>query len=92
MKKIYSFLLVLLLTAGCENMILGPNEDTPKSNFEALWKTLDENYALFPVKKVNWDSLHIVYGNKITSSTSQEELWNICSGLLRTLNDGHVVL
>jgi hypothetical protein len=92
MKKILPFLLVLLLTAGCKKMLLGPNEDNPKSNFEALWKTLDENYALFPVKKVNWDSLHIVYGNKITSTTSQEELWNVCGNLLRTLNDGHVVL
>ncbi len=92
MKKIFPFFLALLLMLGCEEMLLGPNEDNPKSNFEALWKTLDQNYALFPVKKVNWDSLHVVHGNEITPNTSQEDLWNICSSLLRPLNDGHVVL
>lgn len=92
MKKVFSFLLILLFAAGCEKMLLEPIEDNPKTNFETLWKILDENYALFPVKKVNWDSLHIVYGNKITTTTSPEDLWEICSDLVRTLNDGHVVL
>ncbi|MDX9924987.1 MAG: S41 family peptidase [Ignavibacteriaceae bacterium] len=92
MKKLFLLLLVLLLIPGCEEMLLGPNEDNPRTNFEALWNTLDKSYALFPVKKVNWDELHSFYGDKITSLTSQDELWNICSDLIRTLDDGHVVL
>lgn len=85
--------LLLLTFWGCEELLIGPEpENTPKSNFEILWKTLDENYALFPVKSVNWDSLHIVYGSKITSNTTESELWDICGELISTLNDGHVSL
>lgn len=74
-------------------MLLGPDsENTPKSNFEILWKTFNENYALFPVKNVNWDSLHTYYGSKINNNTTQSDLWNISSELIQSLNDGHVVL
>ncbi len=78
---------------GCEKMILGPDPgNTPKENFEVLWRTLDENYALFGVRGINWDSLHAVYGARVTSSTSETELWNVATGLLSQLDDGHVVL
>jgi hypothetical protein len=51
-----------VLFLSCEEMLLGPEpENTPKSNFEIFWKRFDENYALFPVKNVNWDSLHTVF-------------------------------
>jgi Peptidase family S41/Tricorn protease C1 domain len=93
---IRQFALPLLFTGfffGCEHMLLGPEpENTPKNNFEILWKTLDENYALFSVKNINWDSLHSVYGSKITASTSDSGLWDLFSGLIQCLNDGHVVL
>jgi hypothetical protein len=93
--KRYITLIILLsfLTAGCEKMLLGPEpENTAKNNFDILWKTFDENYALFPVKHVNWDSLHIVYSSRISSSTTDSELWNIIAELISHLNDGHVNL
>jgi C-terminal processing protease CtpA/Prc len=74
-------------------MLLGPEpENTPKSNFEIFWKRFDENYALFPVKNVDWDSLHTVFGSRVNSSTSDSELWEIMSEMIQCLNDGHVVL
>ncbi len=94
MKK--NFLIVLLpliYICGCENILLGPDpEDTPAGNFYVLWKTLDEKYGLFPVKNVNWDSLYSVYSNQISSSTTEKELWDICSQLLSPLNDAHIGL
>jgi C-terminal processing protease CtpA/Prc len=69
-----------------------PPENTAKTNFEILWKTFDENYALFPVKSVNWDSLHALYGSMITAATTESELWNVSTGLLSNLDDGHVKL
>ena len=86
-------LLLVLCFTGCEKMLLGPEPDnTPRSNFEILWKTFDENYALFPVKPVNWDSLHVVFGSQIKYSTTEAELWNTITGLIAQLNDGHVSL
>ncbi len=94
MKKIFpAILLTSLLFISCEEALLGPApENIPKNNFEILWKSFNENYALFPVKNVNWDSLHIAYGSKITSTTTESELWDITLGLLGNLNDGHVSL
>jgi carboxyl-terminal processing protease len=91
--KLIIILLLSLCFMSCEEILLGPQEEnSPKNNFEIMWKTLDENYALFPVKKVNWDSLHTFYGNQITSSTTDTQLWDILSKLIQQLDDGHVVL
>ena len=94
MKKYnLSILLLALLFVSCEEMILGPEPaNNPKSNFDVLWKTFDENYALFTIKKVNWDSLRTVYGSKVSASTTSNELWDIMTSLLGNLNDGHTKL
>jgi carboxyl-terminal processing protease len=94
MRKTIPFVLLLsMLIVSCDETLLGPEpENTAKSNFETLWKTIDENYALFSVKKVNWDSLHAVYGSMISASTSESELWDICTKLLSHLDDGHVAI
>jgi len=87
------FFLFALLLVGCEEMLLGPEPaNNPKGNFDVLWKTFDENYALFTVKNVNWDSLRLVYGSKISASTTSNELWGIMTNLLSNLNDGHTKL
>jgi C-terminal processing protease CtpA/Prc len=94
MKHVLPVLLAAtLIAAGCEEMLLGPPpENTARANFDILWKTIDENYALFPVKPVNWDSLHSLYGSMITAATTEPELWNVSTGLLSNLDDGHVKL
>lgn len=90
-KGIYFVFLIACLFPGCEKMLLGPEPgDTPEENFEVLWKTLDEKYALFPVKDVNWDSLYTVYRSRVTASTTENELWQICGELITHLNDGHL--
>jgi carboxyl-terminal processing protease len=94
MKKNLSLLLILsLLFCGCEKMLLGPGpENSSAGNFEVLWKTIDEKYGQFSVKDVNWDSLYNVYSKKITSSTTEYELWQFSSQLLAPLNDAHITL
>ncbi|NLT52320.1 MAG: S41 family peptidase [Ignavibacteria bacterium] len=93
MKKIIIIIAAAFILTSCTEVLLGPEpENTPQSNFEILWKTFDENYPLFGVKNINWDSLHTFYASKISSSTSENELWNITADLLLNLNDGHVKL
>ena len=88
------FVLILSISSlSCEKFLLGPApENSPKDNFEVLWKTLDENYSLFSVRHINWDSLHVVYAAQITPATTEPELWDIASKLISNLNDGHVTL
>jgi hypothetical protein len=94
MRKIIAlYILTAAICCGCEKIILGPGpENKPSDTFEVLWNTLDEKYALFPVKNVNWDSLHSVYANQIDANTTEEELWSICSQLLSHLKDAHITL
>ncbi len=74
-------------------MLIGPEPgNTPEENFDVLWKTIDERYALFPVKDVNWDSLYSVYRSRVTPATTGDELWEICGQLITHLNDGHITL
>ena len=93
-KILFIFLSAIVLTA-CERMFIGNEpENTPVNNFNILWKTFDENYAMFQVRNINWDSLNTVYYPPKISIIRQleAELWNIFAGLLSNLNDGHVCL
>ncbi len=103
MKKLILSLLIvpLLLIAGCEKTLLGPEPDnTPQSNLDIIWKTLDENYANFPAKNVNWDSVHQFYSAvlrntsrpSLTPVTPNQDLWDITCAMVSNLDDGHLHL
>ena len=62
------------------------------TNFETLWKEFDTRYSFFEVKKINWDSLHGVYGAQVSSQMSDGQLFQILSAMLGVLKDGHVNL
>ena len=61
MKKILYFLLCLTVPlVSCIDEEDYP--DTPRGNFEALWKIMDEHYCFFDYKKqtlgVDWDEVY----------------------------------
>ncbi|MFY9557799.1 MAG: S41 family peptidase [Blastocatellia bacterium] len=64
----------------------------PEKNFEHLWKTYDRNYALFGAKHIDWDALYKVYRPRVTSKTTDDELFQILADMLGNLNDNHVRL
>ena len=64
----------------------------PEKNFEHLWKTFDRNYALFGAKDIDWDALYKVYRPRVTSKTTDDELFQIIADMLGNLNDNHVRL
>ena len=64
----------------------------PEQNFETLWNLFDRNYALFEPKNIDWDMLYQVYRPKVTSKTTDDELFQIMSDMLGHLNDNHVSL
>ncbi len=62
----------------------------PGANFEALWRMFDRNYGSFGPKRIDWGLLYRVYRPKVTSRTSDRDLFEVMSRLLEHLNDNHV--
>ena len=87
------FCLCAGLMAGCAETFLGEDvPDTPEDNFEVFWQDMDRYYALFSLKRVNWDSLYTVYRPQISASTTDDELFATMCEMILPLNDGHVVI
>jgi len=61
-----------------------------EKNFEELWKTFYERYPFFELRKVDWEKQYKTYRPKVTTETTDEELFDILCEMLDPLNDGHV--
>jgi carboxyl-terminal processing protease len=64
----------------------------PEANFEQLWKTFHRRYPFFRLRNVNWTMQYKIYRSKVTSKTSDDELFHIFAKMLAPLKDGHVEL
>ncbi len=97
MKKLvkqFTLLLIILLNIRCENILLDNNpQNSPSEVFEAFWKGIDEKYAYFELKNINWDSVYLCTKPLTHDNMSDEELWNVLSPMLCVLkDDGHTSL
>jgi carboxyl-terminal processing protease len=64
----------------------------PEMNFKVLWETFNKRYPFFQLRNVNWKKQHDTYRSRVTSKTSDDELFEIFCQMLDPLNDGHVEL
>lgn len=93
MKNASILLVVGLLISSCEQLFLGPDEaNDPEHNFDLLWNDLDQHYSLFTVRNLNWDSMYQEYRPRVRASTTEEELFNLCSEMIEYLDDSHTSL
>ncbi len=100
MKHIpHPFRLILLAAiittccSSCEKIFMESDpEGTPTSTFQYLWQKVDEQYAFFDVKAVNWDSVRLVYAPLVTDDISNDSTFAVLAAMLNCLNDGHVNL
>ena len=95
MKKIYFLLICFAATVftSCESMFMdAPVNNDPISNFEYLWNRVDQQYAFFDLKGIDWDSVHNVYRPMVTEDMDDESLFDVCAAMLNTLRDGHTNL
>lgn len=92
MKNRFKLLLPLLLVlVSCvEDPTTFPN--TWKGNFDALWRTIDIRYCYLDYKQINWDSIHAVYENRLSSVSDEYAFFNLMGEMLNELKDGHVNL
>ncbi len=71
-------------------------DDTPRGNFEALWKIMDQRYCFFDYKKnaygLDWDEVYAKYSTRIDNNMSDVQLLEVLGDMLGELRDGHVNL
>ena len=96
MKSLNIFLLGLLACcfASCERAFMEPDvPNDPVSVFDYLWNKVDQQYAFFDVKGVDWDSVYQVYRPKVNDGDMHvDSLFKVCADMLNTLQDGHTNL
>ena len=80
--------------ASCVNEEEFP--DTPKGNFEALWKIIDEHYCFFDYKQhvygLDWQAAYNKYKVRVEGGINDYQLFEVLTGMLGELRDGHVNL
>ena len=71
-------------------------DNSPKGNFEALWKIMDEHYCFFDYKRqaygLDWNEVRARYCNRIDATMNSDQLFEVLSEMLAEVRDGHVNL
>jgi carboxyl-terminal processing protease len=95
MNRIFTFLLMLsipIFFTGCKKLFLEQPPGDPEAIFEDLWTTFDEAYAPFEERNVDWEAQYETYRPMVNPGTTDDELFDVFSQMLATLDDGHVSL
>ena len=92
-KHIFLLCLTVIALSSCEKAFMEkPVSSDPVSTFEYLWEKVDQQYAFFDLKGINWDSVHAVYRPMVNEDMDDESLFDVCAAMLNTLRDGHTNL
>ena len=90
---VISALVVLTALSGCEKALgLEEPASDPASVYEEAWKVIDQRYALFSVKTVDWKAVHDRFRAELNDKTTPGQLFQVIDNMLETLQDGHVTL
>jgi len=65
----------------CSNLKNGLKFD-PKHNFNVFWNTFNEHYTSFGIKGIDWKKVYQTYEPKISSKTSDLELYTIFNEMI----------
>lgn len=88
--NIILLVVALLPMAACHEEVEW--KDDPYGNFDALWTILDEHYCFFAYKDIDWQEVRARYRSRISKDITSHELFDLCSEMLKELQDGHVNL
>jgi len=65
-------------------------EKDPLFNFDSLWHTFNENYAYFKTRNIDWDAYYQKYRSRLSSKSTDEELYVVIKEMLDSIGDGHI--
>ena len=87
----YTYDRLKTLPEYCQNDCTSKSKD-PEYNFEVFYHSFKENYPFFRLHNVDWDGIYKTYRPKVTAKTTDDELFEIFSAAIKSLNDPHVSL
>jgi len=85
-------IIAVVLVSSCQVFLGSDPENSPRGIFDRIWTDFNETYALFDVKEINWNNIYENFSTLISSSMSEQQLFEVCADMLKTLNDAHVFL
>lgn len=91
-KPVILLALLSLMMISCEKVFIDPPANNQEAIFEDLWKSFQEEYAPFEERKIDWQKEYNTFRPMVKSGTSDDELFNIITQMLKKLDDGHVSL
>lgn len=62
----------------------------PEHNFEVLWETFKDHYAYFDLRDVEPDKMYSEYRPRVSSKTTEAELFFVLYEMLESFDDGHI--
>ena len=93
MKKPFVLIVLAFAFTSCERAFMEQDEPSnPVNVFDCLWNQVDQQYAFFDVKNIDWDSVREVYRPMVNDNMSNDSLFRVCAAMLNTLQDGHTNL
>lgn len=83
---------IVVLLSGCGHAFEPEPANTPEANFESLWHTFNERYAVFEQRGINWEEVYDTYRPTIGPNSSEADLYVMTTEMLAILDDAHVSL
>lgn len=65
-------------------------DSSPQGIFDRIWTDLNETYALFEERGIDWNEVYNIYSPRISPEMSDYSLFRVCADMLGALNDPHV--
>ena len=91
--RLFLILSPLFLNTACEEVMLKSDPaDKPSVIFEHLWSDINDRYAYFELKEIDWNAVGNEYRSQISDNMDEFELFNVLADMLYQLRDGHVNL
>ncbi len=85
--SVYQYIRINDLPELCS--VNGGKTNDPLYNFEVFANTYKKHYAYFELNGINWERLYSTSKSKLTSSTSEVELYLLMQKMIDSLNDNH---
>jgi C-terminal processing protease CtpA/Prc len=80
----------LIFFLGICSLVYGQNQQL--KSYDKLCEIFNEKYASFEEKRIDWPQRCAEFRVNIDANTSEDELFEIMTKLLKPLNDGHITL
>lgn len=62
----------------------------PVTNFDYFWHSLNDHYAFFAERGINWAERYREFSPLVTANTSEEQLFAIMAEMISDFNDAHL--